>query len=95
MSMRALLHNPKIPAKVRNAFAQAIVSTSSEQILWREAAARHTLDAFGVVGCDEKGDTVDALHWFRECYDDVRLLFEFAGINPDPVLKALEEEGLL
>lgn len=91
MSMRALLHNPRIPVRARNAFAQAIVSTSSEQVLWREAAARHTLDAFGVVGQDEKDVVVSARKWFAECYDDVHLLFEYAGVAPEPVIQALEE----
>lgn len=90
MSLRALLHHPRIPKRVRDAFAQAIVSSSSEQVLWREAAARHTLDAFGVVGQDELDATVDARTWFASCYDDVRLLFEYAGINPDPVVNELE-----
>jgi hypothetical protein len=90
MSMRALLHNNRIPVKVRNAFAQAIVSTSSEQVLWREVAARHTLDAFGVVGQDEREAVAEARTWFRDCYDDVHLLFEYAGVNPDPVVRELE-----
>lgn len=91
MSMRALLHNPKIPKRARDAFAQAIVSSSAEQVLWREAAARHTLDAFGVVGHDEADVVIEARRWFATCFDDVHLLFEYAGIAPEPVIKALEE----
>ena len=90
MSMRALLHNPKIPDRVRHAFSQAIVSRSAEQILWREVAARHTLDAFGIVGQDEEVAVVEARSWFENCYDDVILLFEFAGVDSAPVVKALD-----
>jgi hypothetical protein len=89
MSMRALLHNQKIPKEVRHAFSQAIVSRSAEQILWREVAARHTLDAFGIVGQDEASDMIEARDWFENCYDDVHLLFEFAGVDPIPVVACL------
>lgn len=90
MSMRALLHNHKIPQRVRDAFSQAIVSNSAEQVLWREAAARHTLDAFGIVGQDEESSVKDARDWFENSYDDVNLLFEYAGVDPDPVVKSLD-----
>ena len=75
---------------MRHAFAQAIVSTSAEQILWREVAARHTLDAFGVVGQDEIEAIAEARDWFENCFDDVHLLFEFAGVDPGPAVKALD-----
>lgn len=91
MSMRALLHNLNVPERVRHAFSQAIVSRSSEQILWREAAARHTLDAFGIVGQDEEFAIKEARDWFENCYDDVHLLFEYAGVDPEPVVKALDK----
>lgn len=91
MSMRALLHNPLIPERVRHAFAQAIVSRSAEQVLWREAAARHVLDAFGIVGQDEVFAIQEARDWFENCYDDVHLLFEYAGVDPAPVVKALDK----
>lgn len=92
MSIRTLLRSKKVPQAVKDAFKLAIVSECPEQALWREAAIRHTLDAFGVVGIEkgEQSAVEDARKWFRECYDDVHLLFEFAGVNPDPVMKALE-----
>lgn len=89
MSMRALIHHPKIPERVRRAFYQAIVSTSAEQVLWREAAARHVLDAFEITGCDELAVIEEARTWFRDCYDDVVLLFEFAGVDHEPVVEEL------
>ncbi|MDR5729577.1 MAG: hypothetical protein RB191_19345 [Terriglobia bacterium] len=93
MSIRALLHNPRIPKEVRHAFAQAIVSSSAEQVLWREVCARHTLDAFGIAGVDEAEDIVAARGWFKNNYDDVLLAFEYAGVNHEPVVKALEKLG--
>ncbi len=93
MSIRTLLRSKKVPQAAKDAFKLAIVSESAEQALWREAAIRHTLDAFGVVGI-EKGERTaieDARRWFRDCYDDVQLLFEFAGVDPAPVLRSLED----
>lgn len=92
MSIRTLLRSKKIPQPVKDAFKLAIVSECGEQKLWREAAIRHTLDAFGEVGIEpsEQSAVADARKWFLGCYDDVQLLFEFAGVNPDPVMKAVE-----
>ena len=91
MSIRTLLRSKNVPQAAKDAFKLAIISDSPEQALWREAAIRHTLDAFGEIGGDETGAVDAARKWFRDCYDDVQLLFEFAGVDPGPVLKSLEE----
>lgn len=91
MSLRALLHHPKVPEQVRNAFSQAIVTNSPEQVLWREVCARHTLDAFGIVGLDEVEEVAKARDWFDGCYDDVLLAFEYAGVSYEPVVKSLDQ----
>jgi len=43
------------------------------------------------VGQDEADVVVAARKWFAECYDDVHLTFEYAGIDPEPVIHALED----
>lgn len=93
MSIRMLLRSSEIPENVKRAFRLAIVTECAEQVLWREAACRHVLDAFGVIGTDEEKAVDDARKWFRSCYDDVSLLFEFAGVDPAPIRKALVEAG--
>lgn len=90
MSIRTLFRSSRIPGDVKRAFKHALILTSQEQLLWREAAVRHVLDAFGVVEQGEQEHVDEAREWFRSAYDDVHLLFEYAGVDLYPVLKALE-----
>ena len=56
---------------------------------------RLTLDALGLAGEDDENAVGEARKWFRECPDDITLIFEFAGVNPEPVLTALTNKGLI
>ena len=92
MSIRTLFRSKQVPDAVKAAFKYSLLPSGPEQVLWREAAVRHVLDAFGVVEQGEQHCVVEARRWFANSHDDVQLLFEFAGVDLFPIAKALEPE---
>jgi hypothetical protein len=80
--MSRLSYNYKISTKIRKAFRCVDNPTSPEMALWRERAARMTLDALGFTGLISKrkkhNDTIShARRWFRGCYDSTDIPLEF------------------
>lgn len=79
MSVRRLIVIVTVPLIVKKVFHKAEEPTTNEERLWRERAARMTLDALGHTNLTVKpkrhNETVRyARRWFRQMFED----------NPDP-----------
>lgn len=101
LTVEALVKNPTIPAVVRSAFSRTVgYAQSSEHMMWREVAARLTLDAFGIVPGlmgNPESMTQDAFtrcnrvvraarRWFNTDPDS-ELVFDMAGVEIEPVAR--------
>ena len=91
MSTRRLAMITTVPAPVKKAFRVAEEAVTGEERLWRERAARMTLDALGhtnlTVKPHEHNEAVRyARRWFRGLYlagpepDDPQGTFDSAGV---------------
>lgn len=81
MSTRRLIAISVVPIEIKKAFRLADPPKTGEEALWRERAARMTLDALGhtnmTVRPSQHNETVRyARRWFRLFYED----------HPDPKL---------
>lgn len=89
--------SPLVPDAVKYAFRHADVCTSEEQLLWRLVAARQVLDAVGVTGYGPSAHRkhmraiIEAQKWFRDSWDDVRIVFDFAGVPVEGVREIMME----
>lgn len=100
MSFRVLVECEDVPFKARQAFGTASRPESREELLWREVAARITLDACGYTNFSkaDKGEYREHLkamgeahQWFRYDHDDVVAVFDLAGVRYEPVIEAILE----
>ena len=96
---------PEIPERIKRAFTSGGVLQTPEQELWRERAARMTLDALGFTNLTvkkrEHNEVVTyARRWFRGFYDDpaddtpvdnVEATFDYAGVALVPVRESVLE----
>lgn len=89
-----------VPMPVKKAFRMAETPACGEERLWRERAARMTLDALGHTNLTVKPHEHNAAvryarRWFRGFYDDAPepdnapATFDFAGVVFDDVKKAV------
>jgi len=100
MSTRRILTIARVPIPIKRAFWQAKNPVSGQERLWRERAARMTLDALGYTNLTTKPDHHNsavryARAWFRGCFDNpsvdwievdnVLSTFDLAGILFEPV----------
>lgn len=79
MSTRRLAMIKKVPAEIRRIFHKSDVPPTPEGRLWRERAARMTLDALGYTNLTVKPQehnaaVIYARRWFRNMYEN----------HPDP-----------
>ncbi len=86
MSTRRLAMITTVPLPVKKAFRDANPPVSGEERLWRERAARLTLDSLGytnlTVKPHEHNETVRyARRWFRGCFDTDSSLDTFDAAN--------------
>lgn len=87
--------NPLVPSVVQYAFKHSPPVQSEEQLLWRLVAARAVLDCVGVTGFGPSqhkkhlAAVVDSQKWFRDSWDRVRQVFDWAGVEVDGVREAL------
>lgn len=94
LATETLVRHDRLPDEARRAFRRTIGHAKSmEQMMWREVAARLTLDAFGITpeavnifdGMDKSSykeyarAVVEARVWFRKRQDS-ELVFELAGV---------------
>lgn len=100
MSFRVLVECEDVPFKAREAFGTAPRPRTSEETLWREVAARMTLDACGYTNFSkaDKGEyrehlkTMAEAHlWFRYDTADVALTFDLANVPHEPVVESIFE----
>ncbi|MDR5729856.1 MAG: hypothetical protein RB191_20785 [Terriglobia bacterium] len=104
LATETLAKQSGVPATVRMAFVRTVGhATSGEQMLWREVAARMTLDALGitpeVITVSDRMDMAnyrryakvvcDARVWFGRKQRDSELVFELAGVDMAPVRRAI------
>ena len=80
--MSRLTYNYNISTRIRKAFRCVDKPKSPEMALWRERAARLTLDALGFTGLSGKrkkhNDTIShARRWFRGFYDSLSIPKEY------------------
>lgn len=94
MSTRRLAAIAEIPDTIKRAFRNAEEPFTQEEQLWRERAARMTLDALGYTNLtikpwDHNEVVRYARRWFRQMYaysddpkkvDNAEATFDFAGI---------------
>ena len=106
MSTRRLTTIEKVPFPIKKAFRLADEPICEEEKLWRERAARMTLDALGHTNLTVKplkhNETVTyARRWFRQIYayhpdddkvDNAEATFECAGVDFDIVRKHVMQE---
>lgn len=88
MSVRRLSNIYNIPHAVTKAFRNANKPKSPEEILWREVAARITLDGLGYTGLTGEPDKHDhavreARRWFRgiPVEDSPEIVFDYAAMT--------------
>jgi len=87
--------HPMVPSVVQYAFKHSPPVQSEEQLLWRLVAARAVLDCVGVTGFGPSqhkkhlAAVVDAQKWFRDSWDRVRQVFDWAGVEVDGVRESL------
>lgn len=94
-----------IPAHVKKPFLRSVGrAKTTEQMLWREVAARMVLDAFGITpettvvydGIDRyrfaryRTAVLSARAWFRDSGADVEQVFEMAGVDLGPIIGAID-----
>lgn len=102
MSTRRLAMITTVPLPVKKAFRLADEPTCGEERLWRERAARMTLDALGHTNLTVKPHEHNAAvryarRWFRGFYNDLEgdandnapATFDFAGIVFDDVKRVV------
>lgn len=87
-----VLQAESIPEAVKRAFWLADPPLCNEQILWREVAARLILDAVGMTPSWEANDDMahrrvvfEARQWLRDESEDVREVFDLAGVSHDGI----------
>lgn len=91
------IESPIVPSVVKYTFRHAPQPTSEEQLLWRLVAARAVLDACGVTGYGPSmlkrhiAAIIDSQRWFRQSWDDARLVFDQAGVEIEGVREAMSE----
>lgn len=103
MSTRRLAQITTVPMPIKKAFRDASPTVSCEERLWRERAARMTLDALGytnlTVKPHEHNTTVRyARRWFRFGLldDSAEATFDAAEVRVAPVRAAvLDEDPIL
>lgn len=94
MSARSLARSQKVPKEAKLAFKNAYYHTESpQQAMWREAACRAVLDAFGDVGHEDGDAITEALYWFKNEREEVETVFAMGAVELAPVLRALREAG--
>lgn len=76
MSCRSILMIPRVPIIIKGVFNQVDDPSTPEEELWRERAARMTLDALGFTHITTKplrhNESVRyARRWFRGIYEDL------------------------
>jgi hypothetical protein len=87
-----------VPFEARRAFGVSGYDKEPMRMLWRDVAARMTLDACGYTNFS-KADAGEyrehlkaigeAHNWFRFDSDDVEEVFDLAGIDHRPVVTAI------
>lgn len=96
-SLEDVTGSPLVPDPVKYAFRHAGAVRSEEELLWRLTAARAILDCVGVTGYGPSAQrkhlsaVVDAQKWFRDSWDDVREVFDYAGIPVDGIREIMCE----
>lgn len=98
MSYKVLVECKVIPFEVRKAFGVSGIDKTPERLLWRDVAARLTLDAYGITGMSRKDKSEyrelllaigEAQSWFRNDFDEVKLVFALANVEMEPVRSAV------
>lgn len=98
MSYKVLVECKIIPFEVRKAFGVSGIDKTPERLLWRDVAARLTLDAYGITGMSRKDKSEyrelllaigEAQAWFRNDYDEVKLVFALANVEMESVRSAV------
>lgn len=101
MSTRRLAIIVAVPPIIKRIFNRAAEPICNEERLWRERAARMTLDALGYTNLTVKPKLHNeavryARLWFRQMFDhppdlkkvdNVIATFDFAGINDFPLIR--------
>ena len=89
MSTRRLSNIDSIPHSVTRAFRNASEPKTSQEVLWREVAARMTLDALGYTGLTGERDKHDnavreARRWFKGIPypESPKIVFDYADMTP-------------
>jgi hypothetical protein len=105
LATETLLKQASVPEGVKHTFRRTVgCMKSSEQMLWREVAARMTLDALGITpevitifeGMEKANykrfekTVLDARAWFERKQRDSELVFELAGVDSRPIRRVIE-----
>lgn len=105
LATEAIIKRPDIPTEIRGCFRRSLgCATSGEDMLWREVAARLTLDALGILtsatapyeGMDRsqfhryKRDVEQARHWFLHQKIDCVEVFAMGNVDLDPVVHVVK-----
>ena len=101
LSTEIIARQDTLPEDIKRPFLRAVGrAKSTEQMLWREVAARMVLDAFGLTpetttiydGMDRfryaryRRAVLAARAWFRDSGEDVEQVFDMAGVELAPIL---------
>lgn len=104
LATETLVKQTFLPEEVRRPFVRSVgYALSTEQMLWREVAARMTLDACGVtpetINVTDEMDkyryaryrraVLSARSWFMSSRTDSDMVFEMAGVDIFPVRMAV------
>jgi len=106
LAVEIIARHESLPEDVKTPFLRSVGrAKSTEQMLWREVAARMVLDAFGIT--PETTTVYDGMEyyrykryektvnnaraWFRNSGADVEQVFEMAVVDLGPILGALNE----
>lgn len=105
LATETLLKQSTVPMEIKHAFRRTVgFMQSSEQMLWREVAARMTLDALGITpeaitvfeGMEKANykrferTVLDARAWFERKQRDSELVFELSGVDSRPVRRVID-----
>lgn len=89
MSTRRLLFIEDVPKPIRRSFEDTDEGLMPEVKLWREVAARAVLDSLGYTGLNEiqphNKAIIEARQWFQTNHEDVEIVFDLAGIDPNSI----------
>ncbi len=104
LATETLIKQAGIPEEAKAAFRRTVgYAKSVEQIMWREVAARMTLDALGITpevitifeGMEKANykrfekTVTEARVWFARKQRDSELVFELAGVDAAPVKRVI------